>query len=272
MVSVSRPGVYLRGVRDARAMSRYVNDFAADLKAAHPGRFGFFATVPFPDIDACIDEAARSHDTLGASGVVLLTNTQGQYVGDPVYDPLLEELDRRGSVLFVHPTHPDGQWVDGVPPFVIDFLLDTTRAATIMMRNRIIQRFPRLRIILSHAGGFVPYAAERIARLLPRDAAAPADSEQRLADLTSFYFDTALSGAGAGMATLREFANPERILFGTDFPYAPGDASVYFGTHLNISEPDVQARIGRDNAAALFPEFAGDATRRLDPVMLPTEE
>lgn len=79
----------------------------------------------------------RAFGALGADGVILLANYDGTYLGDPVYDPLLSELDRRGAVVFVHPTAPPGPGVPGVPPFTADFLLDTTRAALNLVRTEL---------------------------------------------------------------------------------------------------------------------------------------
>ena len=181
-------------------MSRDVNDFAADLKAAYPGRFGFFARSLRRSLTSMPASTRRPAVSTSSARTVSSCSPipRGRYVRDPAYDPLLEELDRRGSVLFVHPTHPDGQWIDGVPPFVIDFLLDTTRAATIMLRNRVTRRFPRLRDHPVPCCGFVPYAAERIARLLPADAAEPTGREQLAGRPLVVLLRHRLVGSGRG--------------------------------------------------------------------------
>ncbi|GAA2585762.1 amidohydrolase family protein [Dactylosporangium fulvum] len=256
IVSVSRPGIYLSSVSDARSLAVDINDFAAALKRDFPGRFGFFGVVPFPDVDASLAEAERCLDQLGASGIVLLTNTAGHYLGDPVYDPLLQELDRRGSVLFVHPTMPPAELVPGIPPFVVDFLLDTTRAAINLVRAGVPRRYKNLRIILSHGGGFVPYVAERIARVQPAEPGQAQDPEAMMAGLRSFYFDTALTGGGLSLSMLREFAGADRVLFGSDWPYAPGTSAEHFTDLLDksVSADDATA-INRGNAVRLFPEF-----------------
>ncbi len=89
-------------------------------------------------------------------GVVLLANTHGTYLGDEAHAPLFAELEKRRAVLFVHPSHLVGPAVAGVPPFAADFLLDTTRAAYRLVRNGFVRRYPGIRIILSHVGGFMP--------------------------------------------------------------------------------------------------------------------
>jgi predicted TIM-barrel fold metal-dependent hydrolase len=235
ILSVSTPGVRIdpgeRGAAEARAMARRVNEFAAEVARDHPGRFGFFATLTLPDVDGALAELEYAFDTLGAAGVILLANTLGRYLGDPADEPLLEELDRRRAVVFVHPSMLPGPPVLGVPPFAADFLLDTTRAAFRLVQSGAVLRHPSLKIILSHAGGFVPYASHRLmAALLLEGGRSPAAV---LADFQSFYFDTALSGTPAALPSLLAFAKPGRVLFGSDWPYAPAPAVAYFTGQLD---------------------------------------
>ena len=175
VLSVSTPGVHLGDGADARAMARHVNEYAAQMTRDHPDRFGFFATMPLPDVDGALDEVAYAFDTLGADGVVLLANNRGTYLGDESFDPLFDELQRRAAVVFVHPSVPPGlDPIDGIPPFMADFLLDTTRAAVNLARSGTLERCPDVTVILSHAGGFIPYAAYRLARAASgRDDVAP---------------------------------------------------------------------------------------------------
>src|SRR5215470_3420128 len=223
LVSISTPGVQLRATvgQDAiaRAKARELNELAARLAVDHPGRFGFFATLPLPDVDGALAEVGYAFDTLDASGVILLANVHGRYLGAPEDAPLFAELDRRGAIVFVHPGELPSGRVDGIPPFAADFLLDTTRAAFRMVQNGLMQRYRSLKIILSHAGGFVPYASHRLAGALALEAQrAPAEI---LEDFASFYFDVALSGTPAALPSLLAFAKPGHILFGSDWPYAP---------------------------------------------------
>ena len=214
------------------------------------GRFGFFATLTLPDVDGAIAEAAHAFDVLGADGVVLLASVRGTYLGDASIEPLMAELDRRAAVVFVHPSELNAPPVPGIPPFAADFLLDTTRAAIHMARAGWLERYPNLRIILSHGGGFVPYAAERIARA----CADQGDQTQGLARLKRYYFDTALTSSPYALPSLLAFAEPSHITFGSDWPYAPAERSQHFARLLDAYPlSDAQrAAIHRDNAAALF--------------------
>jgi predicted TIM-barrel fold metal-dependent hydrolase len=260
ILSVSTPGVRLdpseRGAAEARSMARRVNEFAAQTAHDHPGRFGFFATLTLPDVDGALAELEHAFGVLGAAGVILLANTHGRYLGDPADEPLLAELDRRGAVVFVHPSVLPGPAVPGVPPFAADFLLDTTRAAYRLVQSGAVRRHANLKIILSHAGGFLPYASHRLmAALLAEGGRSPADL---LEDLQSFYFDTALSGSPAALPSLLAFAKPGHVLFGSDWPYAPTMAVSYFTGQLDAYaalDANGHAAIDRTSAAALFPQF-----------------
>ncbi len=238
-------------------MAREVNEFTAKIAADSPSRFGFFATLTLPDVDGALAEAEYALDTLRAGGVILLANTHSRYLGDSDDEPLLAELDRRHAVVFVHPSTLPGPRVEGIPPFAADFLLDTTRAAYRLVQCGALQRYPNLKIILAHAGGFVPYASHRLAAAIAVEThRSPLDV---LEDLSSFYFDTALSGSPAALPSLLAFAKPGHVLFGSDWPYAPAIAVSYFTSQLDAYtalDADGHAAVDRRNAEALFPQFA----------------
>ena len=260
ILSVSAPGVHLGDAAIARAKARKVNEFAARIAHDHPGRLGFFATLTLPDVDGALAEAAYAFDELHASGVILLANTHGRYLGAPDDEPLFAELDQRRAVIFVHPTELPGPSVEGIPPFAADFLLDTTRAAYRLVRNGVVRRHPDLKIILSHAGGFLPYASHRIAAAMVAEGGR--SPVEILEDLRSFYFDTALSGSPAALPSLLAFAKPGHVLFGSDFPFAPPPAVGYFTGQLDAYaalDADAHAAVDRRSAEALFPQFSAGA-------------
>ena len=132
-------------------MARAANEFSAALAREFPDRFGFFCTVPLPHAELAIAEARHALDDLHADGVTLLAKSRGVYLGSPELDPLMEELNARNAVAFVHPAVLSGPVIDRIPPFAADFLLDTSRAAYNLVRNGAVQRYPRVRFILSHA-------------------------------------------------------------------------------------------------------------------------
>lgn len=256
VLSVSTPGTaFLAGAADAAALARDLNDYSAALVAAQPDRFGFFATVPMPHVADAVTETVRALDELHADGVILLANSAGVYLGEDGQDDLFAALDARSAVVFIHPADLPGPTVPGIAPFAADFLLDTTRAAYLLVRNGIRRRYPNIRFILSHAGGFVPYASHRMAVAIMADTGrSPADT---LDDFAGFYFDTALSSSAAALPTLLAFAEPDHVLFGSDFPFAPVAAGKLFAAGLESYRLDAADRtaIERGNALRLLPRL-----------------
>lgn len=257
ILSVSTPGTtFLPNPADAAALARDLNDHLATVVAAQPDRFGFFATVPMPHLDESVAEVVRSLDELHADGVVLLANAAGVYLGQDGQDELLAALDARSAVVFIHPAELPGPAVDGVPPFATDFLLDTTRAAYLLVRNGIRRKYPNIRFILSHAGGFVPYASHRMAISIMSDTGQ--SLRDSLDDFAGFYFDTALSSSAAALPSLLAFAKPGHVTFGSDWPFAPIAAGKLFAAGLETYsglDADSREAIERINALALFPRF-----------------
>jgi predicted TIM-barrel fold metal-dependent hydrolase len=256
ILSVSAPGTtFLPNPADAAALARDLNDHSAALVASQSDRFGFFATIPMPHVEQSVAEVVRTLDELKADGVILLANNAGVYLGEDGQDDLYAALDARSTVVFIHPGDMPGPTVPGVVPFATDFLLDTSRAAYLLVRNGIRRKYPNIKFVLSHAGGFVPYASYRMA------VGIAGDTDRSLADsiddFSSFYFDTALSSSAAALPTLLAFAKPGHITFGSDFPFAPLAVSQLFAAGLEAYDMDADTRtaISRTNALALFPRL-----------------
>ena len=204
MLSFSSPGIWFGDPGQTRDLARRCNDFLAELAAGRPGRFGGFATLPLPDIDASLTEMSRALDDLGLDGVTLLTSVDERYIGHPDFEPIYEELDRRKAVAFIHPCYPPGTEARGwdIPRMLIDYPFETTRAATNLIYNGVMARMPDIRFILSHAGGTLPFLAHRIAifdKMTPFQDNFPDGAG---AYMKRFHYDTALSGADAPLAAL----------------------------------------------------------------------
>ncbi|MGI9162646.1 MAG: amidohydrolase family protein [Mycobacterium sp.] len=263
IMSVSTPGVsFLPNPADAAALARDINDYSTALVASNPQRCGFFATIPTPHITESIAEAERALDDLHADGVVLLANSAGiynsagTYLGEPGQEDLFACLDQRAAVVFIHPNDLPGPRLASISPFVADFLLDSVRAAYLLVRNGIRRQYPNIKFILSHAGGFVPYVSYRLAMVASTEnGRAIADN---LEDFASFYFDTASSSTAASLPSLLAFAKPGHVIYGSDFPY-----STVEGTKLNdaglddFAGLDATAReaIERTNARVILPRL-----------------
>jgi len=266
ILSLTAPSVIGWDKSERRRMARRVNEYTADLVTKRPDRFGNFATLPLPDAEGALWELEHALDTLRADGVILLANYAGKYLGEAAFEPIWSELHRRHAVVFVHPGQPPLPTAAGVPGPLVDYPFDTTRAAVQLVLNGIVDRYPGARIILAHAGGFLPYASHRfaeLARVFRPAAAKPADI---LATFQRFYFDTALSSGPAALPSLKAFAGSGHMVFGSDFPYAPAGIGASFTAKLDAGNgltADEHRAINHGNACALFPRLA----RRTEPTV-----
>jgi 6-methylsalicylate decarboxylase len=257
LFSVTTPGLWQATRAQARTLAREVNEYAAAEVERRPERFGFLATLTLPDVEGAVAEAVYALDDLHADGIVLMANAAGRYLGDPEFAPLYAELDRRGAVLFVHPIFPAALGPPaaiGNPRSDVDLLAETTRSAVDLVASGTLARFRRLRVILSHAGGYLPYMAHRIAAMCSPDGS----YQTGLDILRQFYFDVALSSGAATLAALMAFAAPGHVLFGTDWPYATPAVIEHFGAEFAgyPFAPGQREAILRGSAEALFPRLS----------------
>lgn len=240
----------------APVLLRKCNDEAARLRATHKGRFGSFASLPLPDIDASLKEIAYSLDTLKADGFIIFTNYDGKYLGDPLFTPVWEELNRRKAVAFIHPNEVPYH-LEGLPPHsVLEFPFDTTRTATSLIMSGALKRFADIKFILSHAGGTLPFLSQRLSGAVMMNPGLAEKIGDPMLAIRSFWFDVALSFSKPAVAALLAVADPKRILFGSDFPMAPPFAIRMTSEGLAEAplEGTLRADIGRGNALRLLGE------------------
>jgi predicted TIM-barrel fold metal-dependent hydrolase len=261
LTSLAQPGVGFETQASAEALARRCNEYAAELVTRWPTRFGAFATVPMHRMAGARDEVAYALDVLRFDGVSLFASYGDRFLGDREFDPLFDLLDARGAIVFVHPgLHPSSQglalpW----PGFMMEYLFDTTRAVVNLIFSGAIERFPRIRFILPHAGGLVPYFAWRLSVSPMIDARLPQLSRDEVfAGLAHFWYDNALSPGEQTFGSLDHVARPERIVFGSDFPFAnPRVIAEAVKTHESGFLPEARrTAIDRSNALVLFPKFA----------------
>ncbi|MBC2661025.1 amidohydrolase [Novosphingobium flavum] len=254
VLSMTAP-VWFGDPAEARALAREANQFAAGLMRDHPGRFGAFATLPLPDVDGALSELAHALDELGAHGVGLLSNYGNAYLGDPRFEPLLQELDRRGAVAYVHPTVASccQNLVPQIPPAFLELPFDSSRTITSLLYSGALSRFPRIRWIFSHGGGTIPFLADRVAQWgkarpdlnvsLPHGA---------LAELRRLNFDTASVTNRPALAAIGAFVPWSQVLFGTDYPYV-GTRPQLDELTANVASGTARELIRHGNAERLMP-------------------
>ncbi|MCB1739793.1 MAG: amidohydrolase [Gammaproteobacteria bacterium] len=258
ITSISAPGLWFGDPAQTRRLCRHCNDFAGTLRDAHPGRFGVFASLPLPDVPASLAEIDHALDEIGADGIGLLTRYGDRYPGDPAFAAVFDALDARAAVVYFHPTDaPCGDCQPEIPAATLDFPFDTTRAVVSLLFSGTFTRCPNIRFIFSHAGGTIPFLAERIARLaaLPRFAASVPDGVRPV--LEGLFYDTALSANPLSFASLLALVSHRQVLFGSDYPFAPEStmtASIEGLAGLGL-EAAVLRGIERDHALSLFPRL-----------------
>jgi predicted TIM-barrel fold metal-dependent hydrolase len=268
VLSLSSPDIHWGDGGKARALARDANEVAAEAVAAYPDRFGFYATLPAPDVDASLAEIEHAFDVLHADGVKFYSNSNGVYLGDPRLEPIFAELGRRGAVVTVHPVRskaiPDNV-LAGVPYPLFEFQFDTTRAVANMIFNGTLRRNPGIKFVCPHMGALFPLLGGRmdgIARLMLHFGTATEgfvlpDVKGELAD---FYYD----GAGGfnlpvQIPAVKGICRPSKLLYGSDYPFTP----VPIGGQMldDLRSTDLlteEQKVGmlRKNALDLFPRFS----------------
>src|SRR5262245_24816313 len=261
LTSLAQPGVQVGDPGKAAALARRCNDYASELAARWPKRFGAFAVVPMWDVREAVAEIERALDQLRQQGVCLFASYGETFLGDRKLDPVLEALDARDAVVFIHPAlHPSSRGLSlPWPGFMMEYLFDTTRAAVNLVFSGAIERYSRIRFVLAHAGGLLPYFAWRLSVSPMIDARlAQLPPAQIYARFRRFWYDNALSPTNETMACLSGVAVPEQIVFGSDWPFANARVnaeanSPYEGGPQSHAQ---RGAIDRGNALSLFPQYA----------------
>ena len=259
ITSISTPGVWFGNVVQAKRLSRECNEFAAAMERRHPGRFGFFATLPMPDVAATLDEIGYAFDTLHADGVALMSNYGRVWPGDPLFAPVFDELNSRKAAVYVHPILPEAcqSMQPGIGESALEYLFDTARAIASLVYNGALLRWPDVRFIFSHAGGAMPPLAERVSRMADRDRKIePKPPRGSLSEIKRLYFDVATSTNPVSLSGLLQLVPATQVMFGTDYPFV---ASIRYTLDPlrdhGLGATDLSA-IESGTALRLFPRFA----------------
>jgi predicted TIM-barrel fold metal-dependent hydrolase len=266
ILSISSPGVSFGDPTATRALARHVNDTAAEIRRAHPDPFGHFASLPLPDVDAALEELEYAIDQLGGDGVTTESNIDGIYLGDPRYEPLLAELDRRRTPVFVHPTSPPNyQAVSlGRPRPMLEFIFDTTRTVSDLVFNGRLQRYPNIPWIFTHGGGTLPLLTQRMELFRSvfgvgsttdaTDAVGPIPEQ-----IGRIWFDMAGTPFPYQIPALTTAVGSERLLYGSDYCWTPAA-----GTTSQVDSVDAATQPDGDTWRALTTRNAQRLFPRLD--------
>jgi predicted TIM-barrel fold metal-dependent hydrolase len=256
VLSLGPPGVWFGDAGLAAELARMVNEATAELVRAAPQRYGGLAVLPLPDVETALSELSHALDVLELDGVALLSNLGGIYPGDERLEPVWTELDRRAAYVFLHPAAPPhSPPLPQHPIWLYEFPFDTTRAIVSLMYSGTLDRASGLRLQLAHLGGTAPFLAHRIASLAAREpdqaAAAPSGA---LAALARCWYDTGLSNHASAVEATAAIVPVERIVFGSDWPYAALPESGDPAPELDALG-DRRALVDAANAAALVPRL-----------------
>jgi aminocarboxymuconate-semialdehyde decarboxylase len=255
VISLTTPGTHVESAANAARLASGVNDALARVVSDKGGRFAAYATLPLNDPAASVRELERACTQLGVRGAMLFSNINGVALADARYWPVYEAANSFDAVLHIHPTAPVG--VEAMTEFwlmpLVGFLMDTTLAAAKLVFAGVPEKFPRIRWVLSHLGGAIPYIAERLDRGFHAFRECRANIGRPPSDyLKQFYYDTVNFDADALQLAI-SFAGVDHILAGSDYPHQIGSIPSMLDSirRLPISDGD-RAKIFGGNAARLF--------------------
>lgn len=254
VLSVSPLVPHVANESQAVHAARLANDLYAEIVGRYPGRFLAFAALPLPHMDAALSELARGLDDLRMVGATVTTDVLGVSLADPSLAPLWEELDRRGTVLYVHPTgaaagapliaEHNMRWMVGAP-------VEDTISVTQLLLAGIPSRYPNVKIIISHLGGALPMLMQRIDNQYGWES--PDTPEKPSAAARRLWYDTVGHGHVPAVWAAAETLGADRLVLGTDFPYENGDLFRRAVSYIQegLGEDDAAGVLDR-NAAALL--------------------
>ena len=260
LLSISSPGVHLGDEAATRDRAREVNEAGRRAVVDHPGRFGLFASLPLPDVDAAIAEIAYCCDQLDVAGFTLLTNIGGTYLGDRAFEPVFDELDRRGTRLFIHPTSPAcwEQTSFDRPRPMVEFFFDTTRAVVDLVLNGTVAQHPGIEFLVPHAGATLPMVADRVSAFSLLLGVDP--SVDVLRDLGRLHFDLAGFPIPRQLDALLTLTTLGHLHYGSDYPFTPEVVAAMAGERLAEAgdPPGSLSGVLRANTERLFPTLRTD--------------
>jgi predicted TIM-barrel fold metal-dependent hydrolase len=247
---------------DAAAATKVVHacdDYGAKVMSDHPGRFGLFAPLNMIDVPSSLKEIEYAYDQVHADGIGLQSSYNGVYLGDPTYNPIWEELNRRKAVVFVHGPNNAccSQIKDGPGMFgsIVEVTFDVTRTCASLMTSGGLQRYPNIKWIIAYGGGTLPFVAGRINNFFKHAKNLKEIAPNGVtAELQKFNVDTVNVTNAASMAALLKFLPSSHVLYGTDFLYFRNDQLDEL-ERLGLSSK-VKERIFAENAKRMIPRLA----------------
>lgn len=256
ILSLSPPGCRMGDREQNRKLARICGDYGAQLRGDNPGRFGLFAPMPMPDIEGTLHEIEYALDMLKADGIALMTSYGDKWLGDPSFDPVMEELNRRKALVYVHPLAADccANLMAWVPAALLEYPNDTARAIMGLMFSGTLARLPDIRFIFCHGGGTIPFLAGRIKHSgsnRPFLGRVPKGIDYELKKL---HYDIALAAFRPSLLALFDYIPMSQILLGSDYPFSSVGTSISGLAEMTLPPEQLRA-IYHDNAERLIPRL-----------------
>lgn len=252
------PHIFNGDGEKARSAARKINREISDIVGKYNEYFAFTGVVPLPDIQGTIEETAYMMDELHAVGIKVATNMGGIYLGDPIFDPLMEDWNRRKAMVIIHPCRarlrPENVITGRIAP-IYEYPADTTRAVLNMIANRIMTRFPHIRWIVPHCGSFLPYMIQRFRGVSGILASmGMMDTVDTDAEFKNLYFDIAGDPEPVQLEMLRMTVDESHIVYGSDYPHSPGSVVISKKKHFdgNKDYDAIREKIYAENAYELL--------------------
>ncbi|HEX5475886.1 MAG TPA: amidohydrolase family protein [Vicinamibacterales bacterium] len=255
IITLTTPGTHVEEPREAVRLAALVNDEFREGMDRYGRRYVALATLPLNDPAASVKELRRACGELGMRGAMLFSNVNGVPLSDQRFWPLYEAANDLDAVLYIHPTNPIS--VEAMQQYwlmpLVGFLFDTTLAAASLVFSGVVERFPRIRWVLTHMGGAIPYLAERLDRGYRAFGECRANIQKPPTEyLRQFYYDTVNFDTNA-IALAVAFAGAGHVLAGSDYPHQIGSIPLMLESigRLPIDE-GARAGILGGNAARLL--------------------
>ena len=272
ITSITSPALWSGNNEEARGNARECNEYGAQLGKDFPGRFGMWGALPLPDVDGSLREIEHIFDVLTLDGIGVLTSYDGgKLLGHKQFAPVMDELNRRKAVIFVHPTisccgHPDPMMAGPS----MEFPFDTTRTIVSLIYSGTIARCPDLRFIFSHGGGVTLMLTSRLAQNRERRGIGGVNPDDRtkyipngfVAELQKFYYDLAsVAASPPAMAAIFNAIPKDHIVFGTDYPFWKIETIVEAMNGFDGSPSELRG-FRRENVLRLLPRWRSDPPGR----------
>lgn len=256
MQAISPAGSYFfywMPISEGAEFARWLNERLAEAVAKHPTRLVALASVPMQDSGRAAIELDHAMNRLGLRGAEIASNISGRYLDDPGFDSFWEAAQALEALIFVHPNQVVGaeRMKEHNLANLIGNPTDTSLAIAKLIFGGVLERFPRLKILLAHAGGFLPYTLGRLDRGYRIEASADKIPKPPSEYLKRLHFDT-ITHSGMALNYLVTNFGADHVLLGSDYPYDMGDPEPVAALAASGIDGESMQRIASANACKLL--------------------